>query len=196
MYVAVAVFDSSDNYLEPIWRSVTPPQPSDGGDGNSNHNVTPPDNGNDDDRPVIYDYLMEILGSATAAIVGLLFFSFRKKKLNRVLNTISETYQKFYSQPTIAWEKLNNIKIKCEQDLKKNRLSDSQYLIIEKKLDELMKMLDSIIHHQTFKTSEYESFPTQIAPSDVIARATNGAYGYDNIYSAPTQLDPYDGFRV
>jgi hypothetical protein len=155
-FVAVAVYDEFGNYLDPIWHvlTVTVEEPPNG-NGNGNHdngNIT--DNGNGNGL-TITDFLPEIIVSAIVSMLGLGFVGWRRSRMRYNLELIQAIYDKFFAKPTIALERLHDLHSKLEEDMKRGKLNENQYLILEKRIKEYIAILESIIYQDTFRTSDY-----------------------------------------
>jgi len=164
-FVAVAVFDTSDNYVEPIWAMLDVTIESNGnGNGNGNNdNTTPPDNGNGFG---LINILPEIVGLTVSGLIGVLVLSIRRKKMRNLLDEITNIYTGYYNRPTIALEKLSGLKHSLERDLRNNKLNENQFIILEKRIDEHIAILDNLIYHDTFKEpSDLDSYVADEYPS-------------------------------
>jgi hypothetical protein len=148
-FVAVAVLDDSDNYLEPIWNAVVPhfiSNGGNGGDGGSDGNNSDGgdgDDGSSDTTFNAYDFLPEIVGSFVATLLGILIVVVRRQKMKGLLTELDGYYNKHFYCPEVGIDELVEMKHRLDKQLHSGKLNEAQYLILEKRIDEYVRILSS-----------------------------------------------------
>ena len=74
-------------------------------------------------------------------ILSLYFRSKKRSLLSKYLNEIDQAYDWARTNPTVGKEKLSNLKLKLSDDLKNGTLPKEDYVLLENKLNEYMRLL-------------------------------------------------------